>query len=108
LSCPKCKTKYVETTTNFEYGDIILKNVKALKCPECKEELYTPEQYSEIRARIKSITQTQPLKLKRKISTAGNKPIVYLPEDIVHAADLKKGDEIEIYVEGKKIVIEKT
>jgi YgiT-type zinc finger domain-containing protein len=106
MSCPKCKTPYTETTVDFEYGDIILRNVKALKCPSCKEELFTPEQYGQIRERIKSIAQ--PLKLKRKVSTAGKKPIVYLPEDVINAVDVKVGDEIEIYVEGKKIVIEKS
>ncbi len=106
MSCPKCKTQYVETTVDFEYGNIILRNVKAFKCPECKEELFTPEQYGQIRERIKSVAQ--PLKLKRKISTAGKKPIVYLPEDVINAVDAKIGDEVDIYVEGKKIIIEKT
>ncbi len=54
MNCPKCKTKYVETTVDFEYGDTILRNVKALKCPKCKEELFTPEQYSLIRECVKS------------------------------------------------------
>jgi len=48
------------------------------------------------------------LRLRRKISTAGKKPIVYLPEDVVKAIDAKIGDEVDVYVEGKKIVIEKT
>ena len=104
--CPKCKTEYAEVEVDFEYGDIILRNVKALKCPQCDEELFTPEQYRVIRERIRSVAQ--PLKLKRKISTAGKKPIVYLPEDVVKAINAKVGDAIEIYVEGNKIIIEKT
>src|SRR4030067_1498857 len=103
--CPKCKTEYVEVEVDFEYGDVLLRKVKALKCPQCEEELFTPEQYQVIRKRIRSVAQ--PLKLKRKISTAGKKPIVYLPEDVVKAIDAKVGDEVDIYVEGKKIVIEK-
>ena len=103
--CPKCKTEYVEVEIDFEYGDIILRNVKALKCPQCEEELFTPEQYRVIRERIRSVAQ--PLKLKRKISTAGKKPIVYLPEDVVKAINAKVGDAIDIYVEGNKIIIEK-
>lgn len=106
MSCPKCKTKYEEVTTTFEHGDIILKNVKALRCPSCKEELFTPEQYSQIRERFKSITS--PLKLKRKISMAGKRPIVYLPDDIINGVCMKIGDDVNIYTEGKKIIIEKT
>jgi YgiT-type zinc finger domain-containing protein len=105
-SCPKCNTKYEEVEVDFEYGDIILRNVKALRCPKCKEELFTPEQYRAIRERMRSVVQ--PLKLKRKISTAGKKPIVYLPEDVVKAINAKIGDSIEISVEGNKIIIEKT
>jgi len=104
--CPKCAREYVEVETDFEYGDVILRNVKALRCPECEEELFTPEQYRVIRERIRSVAQ--PLRLKRKISTAGKKPIVYLPEDVVKAINAKVGDEIDIYVEGNKIIIEKT
>ncbi|HEX9862375.1 MAG TPA: AbrB/MazE/SpoVT family DNA-binding domain-containing protein [Candidatus Bathyarchaeia archaeon] len=104
--CPKCDTEYLEVEVDFEYGDIILRNAKALKCPRCKEELFTPEQYSAIRNRIHSVVQ--PLRLKRKISTAGKKPIVYLPEDVVKAINAKIGDEVDVYVEGKKIIIEKT
>lgn len=104
--CPRCDTDYVEVEVDFEYGNIILRNVKALRCPKCRQELFTPEQYRDIRERICSIAQ--PLRLKRKISTAGKKPIVYLPEDVVKAINAKVGDAIDIYVEGNKIIIEKT
>lgn len=104
--CPKCDTEYLEVEVDFEYGDIILRNAKALKCPRCKEELFTPEQYGAMRNRIRSVVQ--PLRLRRKISTAGKKPIVYLPEDVVKAINAKIGDEVDVYVEGKKIIIEKT
>jgi hypothetical protein len=103
--CPKCKKKCEEVTVDYEYQGVILRNVKALRCPTCKEELFTLEQYDAIRNRLRSIIQ--PLKLKRKISTAGKKPIIYLPEDVVKAINAKVGDEIDIYVEGKKIIIEK-
>jgi len=59
-----------------------------------------------LRDRLRNVLQ--PLKLRRKISTAGKKPIVYLPEGVVKAINAKVGDEIGIYVEGKKIIIEKT
>jgi YgiT-type zinc finger domain-containing protein len=104
--CLKCRKKCEEVTIDYEYHGIILRNVKALRCPECKEEVFTLEQYDAIRYRLRNVIQ--PLKLKRKISTAGKKPIVYLPDDVVEAIDAKIGDKIYIYVEGKKIIIEKT
>ena len=105
-TCPKCSNEYEEVTVDYEYDGIIIRNVKALRCPGCKEELFTPEQYDAIRDRLRGILQ--PLKLRRKISTAGKKPIIYLPEDVVKAINAKVGDAIDISVEGKKIIIEKT
>jgi YgiT-type zinc finger domain-containing protein len=105
-TCPKCSKEYEEVTVDYEYGGIVLRNVKALRCPDCKEELFTLEQYDAIRDRLRCVLQ--PLKLRRKISTAGKKPIIYLPDDVVKAINAKVGDEIDISVEGKKIIIEKT
>jgi hypothetical protein len=105
-ACAKCNKKLEEVAIDYEYQGIVLRNVKALRCPGCKEELFTLEQYDAIRDRLRKVIQ--PLKLKRKISTAGRKPIIYLPEDVVKAIDAKIGDAIDITVEGKKIIIEKT
>ena len=105
-TCSKCDAKYEEVTVDYEYSGIVIRNVKALRCPGCKQELFTPEQYDAIRDRLRGIFQ--PLKLRRKISTAGKKPIIYLPEDVVKAINAKVGDAIDISVEGKKIIIEKT
>lgn len=104
--CQKCNKKCEEVTIDYEYHGIVLRNVKVLRCPDCKEELFTLEQYDAIHNRLRNVIQ--PLRLKRKISTAGKKPIVYLPDDVVNAINAKIGDEIYIYVEGKKIIIEKT
>jgi len=98
--CPKCNKECEEVTIDYEYQGVLIRNVKALRCPNCKEEVFNLEQYDTIRERLRNIIQ--PLKLKRKISTAGKKPIIYLPEDVVKAIDAKIGDEIAIYTEGKK------
>jgi hypothetical protein len=98
--CQKCNKKCEEVTIDYEYHGIVLRNVKALRCPDCKEELFTLKQYEAIHNRLRNVIQ--PLRLKRKISTAGKKPIVYLPDDAVKAINAKIGDAIDIYVEGKK------
>jgi len=103
--CPTCGVEYTEVETNFEYGDVVLRNVKATRCPRCGRELFTPEQFRAIKERLQSVVQ--PLKLKRKISEAGKRPVLYLPEDVVKAINAKVGDEVDIYVEGNKIIIEK-
>ena len=57
LMCPKCCVEYLEVEVDFEDGGTVLHDVKVLRCPTCKEEVFTPEQYDTIRARIRSAVQ---------------------------------------------------
>jgi hypothetical protein len=52
LLCPTCCVEYVEVEFDLELDGVILHNVKALRCPACEEEAFTPEQYEAIRKRI--------------------------------------------------------
>ncbi|MGD0450865.1 MAG: hypothetical protein ABSA79_07425 [Candidatus Bathyarchaeia archaeon] len=52
LLCPTCCVEYVEVEFDFEVDGVILNNVKALRCPACEEEVFTPQQVEEIRKRI--------------------------------------------------------
>ncbi|MGD0805836.1 MAG: AbrB/MazE/SpoVT family DNA-binding domain-containing protein [Candidatus Bathyarchaeia archaeon] len=89
---------------DYEYHGIIVKDVKALKCPVCGDEVIDVEEYDKIRRRIESMIK--PLRLRRKISSAGNRPAVYLPDDVVNAVKVEIGDDVEIYIEGNRIIIE--
>lgn len=105
IKCPDCGVRYKVEKTDFEYQGIVVRGIKCLRCPRCGDELFTPEQYDAIRARVMAIAP--PLRLTRKISRAGGRPTLYLPEDLVKVAGLKVGDEVDIYLEGKrKIVVE--
>jgi YgiT-type zinc finger domain-containing protein len=57
LLCPACCVEYVEVEFDFEVDDTVLHNVKALRCPECEEEVFTPEQVEDIRKRICKTTE---------------------------------------------------
>jgi len=104
VKCVKDNVELEEVETDFEYKGVVLRGVKALRCPVCGEEMFDLEQYGEIKQRIEAIIK--PLKLRRRISAAGKRPAVYLPEDIVRAAKVKIGDAVEIYTEGRRIIIE--
>jgi YgiT-type zinc finger domain-containing protein len=47
-----CCVEFVEVEFDFEVDGVILQNVKALRCPTCEEEVFTPEQYEAIIKRI--------------------------------------------------------
>jgi hypothetical protein len=52
LLCPICCVEYVEVEFDFEVNNMVLHDVKALRCPMCKEEIFSPEQQETIRKRI--------------------------------------------------------
>jgi YgiT-type zinc finger domain-containing protein len=52
LLCPVCCVEYVEIEIDFEVEGVILRNVKALRCPACEEEAFTPEQFEAIKQKI--------------------------------------------------------
>jgi hypothetical protein len=58
LLCPSCCVEYVEVEFDFEVDGIILHNVKALRCPACQEELFTPKQVEAIKSRINESAKT--------------------------------------------------
>jgi hypothetical protein len=51
LLCPSCCVEFVEVEFDLEFDGVILHNVKALRCPACQEEVFTPEQVAAIRKR---------------------------------------------------------
>jgi len=104
VKCYEHGVEYEEVETDFETGGIMVRGVKALKCPVGGEEMFTLEQLSEIKRRFSEVVK--PLKLRRKISAAGRRPALYLPEDIIRKAAIKVGDEVEVYTEGRRIIIE--
>jgi len=105
VKCPRDKVEYVTRKTDYEYGGMLFRNVEIERCPKCGEEVLTAEQYEKLRVRVEAMQPT--LRLTRRITRAGKRPALYLPEDIVKSAGLKVGDEVDVYLQGKrKIVIE--
>jgi len=51
LLCPSCCIEFVEVEFDLEFDGVVLHNVKALRCPACQEEVFTPEQVEAIRKR---------------------------------------------------------
>ena len=105
MKCPEHGVDYKTAKTTYEQHGVILKDVKALRCPVDGEELFTMAQAEAIRQRIAYFSPG--LKLKRKITSAAGKPLIYLSPEIVKQADLRIGQEVAVYLaDRKKIVIE--
>jgi len=52
LVCPCCFVGYEELEVDFEYEGDILHRIKILRCPVCREELFTPEQQDILQAKL--------------------------------------------------------
>jgi hypothetical protein len=52
LLCPFCCVEYVEVELDFEVDGVVLHNVKALRCPSCQEEAFSPEQVEAIKQKV--------------------------------------------------------
>jgi YgiT-type zinc finger domain-containing protein len=48
--------EYVEVEFDFEVEGVVLHNVKALKCPQCREEVFSPDQPKTIRTQVKEFS----------------------------------------------------
>jgi hypothetical protein len=105
MKCPDHGVDYQIVKTDYEQLGIIVKDVKALRCPVDGEILFTLQQAEAIRRKISSLAPA--VKLVAKITRAAGKPSIYLPPEIVKQAGLKIGQEVEVYLADKrKIVIE--
>jgi len=103
LRCYKHDVEMQAVVIDYEYRGVVVKGVQAMRCPECGEEVIGVEEYAKIKRRIEGLIK--PLKLRRRVSAAGRRPAIYLPEDVVRAAHIKIGDEVDIYMEDDKIII---
>lgn len=82
-----------------------MRNVPCFRCHKCGDEIFSPEQVKLIREKIERFSPQ--IRVIRKISKAGKRPAIYLPERIAETMGLSSGDEVTIYLEGRKrIVIE--
>jgi len=103
VKCPRDKVEYVTARTDYEHQGMLFRNVEIERCPRCGEKVFTPAQYEQLRLRVEAMRPT--LRLTRKITLAGRRPALYLPEDIVKSGGFKVGDEVDVYLEGKKKII---
>lgn len=107
-ACPVCRGKVEKAKTEIKIEGVTLaENYEVEKCRKCGEEFYTLEQMSFLRKRAEEKgIWGHGLKLKRKITKSGKRLALYIPIDIERLLGLEKGGDVEIWVEGKKIVIE--
>ncbi len=91
----------------YEHEDgIVLRDVEAYACPNCKEFVFTEKQILEVERRTK-LVGVHRFAFDRKNTVSGRSLVVNLPEDIVRHFKLAKGQRTRLVPVGdKKIVLE--
>jgi hypothetical protein len=53
MLCPFCCVEYLEVEFDLEVDGEVLRDVKALRCPNCQDEQFAPQQIEEIHEALK-------------------------------------------------------
>jgi len=99
-----CGARAKEITTDLELfgGDVVLRGVKALYCPDCKEELLTSAQAAEASKRYSELLPGfEAFSVKKRVSKIGNSLSVPLPKELADFMSLAKGSEMRISVKNR-------
>jgi YgiT-type zinc finger domain-containing protein len=99
--CPICEGEVEKVRTKIEVEGVVLaEDYEVEKCKKCGEEFYTLEQMSFLRKRAEEKGMWgHGLKLRRKITKSGKRLALYIPADVERILKLKKGKDVEIWVE---------
>ncbi|MBN2014672.1 MAG: hypothetical protein JW778_05785 [Candidatus Altiarchaeota archaeon] len=103
-----CGAKAEKLKTDLELfdGTILLKDVDAYYCPECKEEILTTDQLSSVREKLRGILPNfEAFSLRKKVTQLGNSLSIPLSKEITEFMHLQKGGEVKITVKNRQRLI---
>ena len=108
--CPKCGNKMKKTIIDYDIDDekITIHDVPAEKCSGCGHITMSTEQaehFYNILERLHGPNKA--FSLHRTLSSDGKSLILRIPKDIATALNLSSKDEVEIWVDGQRVILEK-
>lgn len=108
--CPKCGDSMKKTKIDYDIDEekITVHDVPALKCSGCDYITMSTEQaehFYNILERLHGSSKS--LSLHRTLSSDGKSLILRIPKDIATALNLSSKDEVEIWVDGQRVIVEK-
>ncbi|MFQ6055503.1 MAG: YgiT-type zinc finger protein [Methanosarcinales archaeon] len=113
IPCPKCGFGLKDTKIDYdlEKENITLHNVPALECPSCGYVSMNVEQadhFIELLERIRGVPNSQKITMHEKIISDGTRLFIKIPKYIEHSMHLTSKDEMDIWINGKQIVMERS
>lgn len=100
------KARKIKTRLELYDGDVVIKDVDALYCPECDMELMTSEQVVDAQGRLREIIPGfEAFTVRKKIAQLGNSLTIPLAKEIADYVNAEKGGDVKITVKNKHRLI---
>lgn len=108
--CPKCDGKMDDARIDYDLSEekITFHDVPALQCKKCGHitmDAKQAERFFKLLERLRGPPKV--MTLHRTLSTDGKSLILRIPKDVANALDLSSKDEVEIWVDGERVIVEK-
>ncbi|MBI5553385.1 MAG: YgiT-type zinc finger protein [Candidatus Diapherotrites archaeon] len=97
--------KEIRTDLDFFDGSVVVRNVKAFYCPECKEELFDSKEGDRLTEQVSKLDFVRPFESRKKIAKVGNSYAIPVSKEIAEYMQVKKGGEIRVKVQSPKRLI---
>lgn len=104
-----CGNNLEEILTEMDFfdGKIIMRDVKAFYCSNCKEELFESIEGDKIFEQISKLSQQYIFESRKKIARVGNSFAIPVSKEIADYMQIKKGGEILVKVKNpKRLIVE--
>ncbi len=99
------KLKEIKTSMELFGGKVVINDIKAHYCPDCKEELFDSKKGDKLYEEVSKLGILQPFESRKKITKVGNSFAVPISKDIADFMQMKKGGEIRIKVQSPKRLV---
>jgi YgiT-type zinc finger domain-containing protein len=103
-----CGAKWEKIKTKLELfgGDIVVNDVEAYYCPQCKEELFTSQQAKDAEDKLHTaIPGFEAYRIQKKVTQIGNSLGIPLSKELAQYMGIKKGAEVRITLKNKHRLI---
>lgn len=99
------KLEEIKTELDFFDGKVLVRDVKAFYCPDCKEELFDAKEGDRLFEQVSKLDLGVPFESRKKIAKVGNSYAIPVSKEIAEYMQAKKGTEIVLKVKNQKRLI---
>ncbi|MBS3060809.1 MAG: hypothetical protein J4432_04870 [DPANN group archaeon] len=97
--------KKIKTELDLYDGTVIVKDIDAYYCINCKEEVFTSVQGEIVQKKLGQVVPVEAFKLRKKLIKVGNSLAMPISKEVAEFMQLHKGQEAELMVKSRHRLI---